>query len=138
MISDCELQDWLQTLLLPVNEDIIRFIKGFIFIYLSHSGVYQRSDLWKGKSKEWSLWIHLTWPQPYLAGVGKVNSFSSLEDLFLFFKAWAAAAATGIWYLEDRFYAFKEINWIEKGLFGGFGKDNTDTDNATQSKVFEF
>ena len=45
------LQDWLQTLLFPADEYII----SFILIYLGHPGVYQRSDLWTGKSKKLSL-----------------------------------------------------------------------------------
>ena len=60
----------------------------------------------KGKSKKIKPeCISPTWPQPCLAGVGNVNSFFSLLDLFLFFKAWAAAAATGIWHLVD--YGFR-------------------------------
>ena len=68
-----------------------------ISLYLGHPGVNQRSDLRRGKvcHDEENL-SPLTCPQPYLAGVGKVLSFFSFADLFLFFKAFAAAAATGI------------------------------------------
>ena len=77
-----------------------------------------RGATWEGKEnvERWNeAWTLLTWPQPYLAGVGKVASFFLFEDLFLFFKAFAAAAATGIEHLCTLLLV----------------KDNnTDTDNA--------
>ena len=84
------------------------------------------------KKTELNSSCSLTCPQPCLAGVGNVNSFSFFEDLFLFLRAFAAAAATGIrQHLNKR-----HIN-INSPKFLGW-KDNTDTDNATQLKVFEF